>query len=103
MYFRVDSVEHSMTAKRNPTCMPGPASRLTIRFLYTSELLRLLLANGPTVRLFVTGEYLPANSTDVGFQTQSADNLFEHSVFMASAGENRMHLNLGGVLDVVAL
>jgi hypothetical protein len=53
--------------------------------------------------LFVFGKDLPANSTDAGFQTQSADNLLEHHVLPAGACKNRMHIHLIRMLYVVAL
>ena len=53
--------------------------------------------------LFLFSQDLPADSTDAGFETQSANDLFEQYVLPAGAGQNGLHLNFVGVLNVVTL
>jgi hypothetical protein len=53
--------------------------------------------------LFLFSQDLPADSTDAGFETQSANDLFEQYVLPAGAGQNALHLNFVGVLNVVTL
>jgi hypothetical protein len=52
---------------------------------------------------FLFGHDFPADSTDSGFETQSADNLLEQQILPAGAGQNGVHFYLVRMLDVVAL
>ena len=53
--------------------------------------------------LFLFSQDLPADSTDAGFETQSADNLFEQRVLSSRACQDGLHLDLVRQLHVVAL
>jgi len=77
---------------------PSTSMRTSFNFAFLGQ----NSGNSPALLLFVRGKDLPANSTNTGFETQSANNLFEHRILMPGAQKHRMHFHLVCMLEIVA-
>jgi hypothetical protein len=70
----------------------GAAQRNRAKFVAISQI-RFQFSS---LLLFLFSQDLPADSTDAGFETQSANDLSEQYVLPAGAGQNGLHLNFVG-------